>query len=462
MPRLPTRTELTTPAQDDLIHVVDISDTTSDPTGTSKKVQISNMLEGMPNALLVDGTRALNGAWNLNSQQLSNVNIDSGSIDGTTIGSSLASTITGTTITANTAIITDAINEKTVASGVTIEGILLKDNNLSTSTTNPRSFVIDSTNDKTELDIKRGSTNRDVIIRYFTTSTNTWKVGMTDDSTNDFHIQDAGTTTDVIKAEYGTNGNVEINPNGTGGVLSNSHFAGLGDIDGLLVGYNTTTSVSITRGYCEANGKYYDLTADTTHSLTGLSAVGFNRYYIYIDDDSTPPTPTFINSTTAPSRNDSKMGWYNGNDRCIGAVSGRNGSATILNFVSIGRGKNVINEFGIGDAVLALPIMASNFNPTGSFVSPTNDGSDITPVMTIAIKVEISNTDSGARVSVGVNSSAFTPSGNFRGQLNYIGYDEVMSVGWVALDSTRNILISGIDTNDNNLDVTCVGYEYTR
>lgn len=45
-------TELTTPASDDLLHIVDTSDTTDGAAGTSKKVQISNLPAGQ--RLLVD------------------------------------------------------------------------------------------------------------------------------------------------------------------------------------------------------------------------------------------------------------------------------------------------------------------------------------------------------------------------------------------------------------------------
>jgi len=43
MAKLTDKTELTTPADDDLLHIVDISDTTGSPQGTSKKIQVSNL-----------------------------------------------------------------------------------------------------------------------------------------------------------------------------------------------------------------------------------------------------------------------------------------------------------------------------------------------------------------------------------------------------------------------------------
>lgn len=48
MAKLPSRTELTSIADGDLLHVVDISDTTSDPSGTSKKITKANFVNNIP------------------------------------------------------------------------------------------------------------------------------------------------------------------------------------------------------------------------------------------------------------------------------------------------------------------------------------------------------------------------------------------------------------------------------
>lgn len=40
-------TALTTPASNDIVHVVDVSDTTDDPSGSSKKVELSNLIKGI-------------------------------------------------------------------------------------------------------------------------------------------------------------------------------------------------------------------------------------------------------------------------------------------------------------------------------------------------------------------------------------------------------------------------------
>jgi hypothetical protein len=58
-------------------------------------------------------------------------------------------------------------------------------------------------------------------------------------------------------------------------------------------------------------------------------------HYLYIDDSAlsggTITAARLLNSTTAPTWNASELGWYNGNDKCIGAFL-TNGSSQLLEF----------------------------------------------------------------------------------------------------------------------------------
>lgn len=47
MGKLTSRTALTTPASSDVLHIVDVSDTTDSPQGTSKKITYANLLTGV-------------------------------------------------------------------------------------------------------------------------------------------------------------------------------------------------------------------------------------------------------------------------------------------------------------------------------------------------------------------------------------------------------------------------------
>lgn len=74
-------------------------------------------------------------------------------------------------------------------------------------------------------------------------------------------------------------------------------------------------------------------------SNAGSTDLGNNEFhYIYIDDSAVVTlgnnvltASEFLNSTTAPTYNTAKHGWYNGSDRCIFAIR-TNGSAQILEF----------------------------------------------------------------------------------------------------------------------------------
>lgn len=65
--KLTDREEVTDIANDDLIHVVDIGDTTDSPEGTSKKATKGNILKGLPKTVSgYEGYLILPGALNTN------------------------------------------------------------------------------------------------------------------------------------------------------------------------------------------------------------------------------------------------------------------------------------------------------------------------------------------------------------------------------------------------------------
>ncbi len=67
-------------------------------------------------AATISGSLTWSAAQNLNSQALTNVDINSGSVDGATIGAASPSTIVGTTITANTSLLPDAVGGADIGS----------------------------------------------------------------------------------------------------------------------------------------------------------------------------------------------------------------------------------------------------------------------------------------------------------------------------------------------------------
>jgi hypothetical protein len=106
---------------------------------------------------------------------------------------------------------------------------------------------------------------------------------------------------------------------------------------GFTLGYSSTSAITLTGGMWEHRGtttqNVYTLTQITfTLGSAGSNAGSTNlgaseMHYIYIDDSAVVTAGTalltaseFVNTTTAPTWSNAKSGWYNGSDRCIGAI----------------------------------------------------------------------------------------------------------------------------------------------
>lgn len=117
---------------------------------------------------------------------------------------------------------------------------------------------------------------------------------------------------------------------------------------GFTLGYSSTTTITI-------GGGMWDHIGTTTQNVYTASQISFvcgsggsnagsddldasNLHYIYIDDSAVVTAGTslltsseFLNDKTAPAYSHAKSGWYNGLDRCVGAVL-TNGSSQIMAF----------------------------------------------------------------------------------------------------------------------------------
>ena len=83
-------------------------------------------------------------------------------------------------------------------------------------------------------------------------------------------------------------------------------------------------TITVGSGVYEVNGTITKITSTITTTAHGEAGTDF--VYLYIDYSEIPSDnvllqATLIWSTTEPSWSDSLLGWYNGNDRCIFAVS---------------------------------------------------------------------------------------------------------------------------------------------
>jgi hypothetical protein len=99
--------------------------TTSVTTPTVQATNI-NANDGSTSATIADST----GVMTIASSVLTTTDINGGTIDDTVIGGSTAAAGTFTTATTTTGVVTDTISERTATSGVTIDGVVLKDNGI--------------------------------------------------------------------------------------------------------------------------------------------------------------------------------------------------------------------------------------------------------------------------------------------------------------------------------------------
>lgn len=234
-----------------------------------------------------------------------------------------------------------------------------------------------------------------------------------------------------------------------------------GYIEGFVVKYNSTTAITVEAGIIEANNKIYNLASDAIHNMTSLAAA-IDIHYIYIDDDaSSPPTPTIIDSTVEPAWSDAKRGWYNGDDRCIGAVRSPAASATLEYFsVKIIGGKNIEHTIGRKDQ------LATNMDPSGAWQIPnTQNTSGVIPVNAVSVNINLNGGDVGAGVGIyatnaemaAVNISVFQ--GCFE-QFQY--YWNGLVTGFFPLGASRDIRIAGENDDDNTLSAWLFGYGFSR
>lgn len=101
-----------------------------------------------------------------------------------------------------------------------------------------------------------------------------------------------------------------------------------GLIKGARISYVSGTSVKMSAGYGEiGGGNYWEILGADTYATTGYSFVGLTStangiiQYLYIDGtNSLLPSVTLTNASTAPTWSETNLGWYNGTNRCIGAV----------------------------------------------------------------------------------------------------------------------------------------------
>jgi hypothetical protein len=230
--------------------------------------------------------------------------------------------------------------------------------------------------------------------------------------------------------------------------------------DGFFVKWNSFTSVKITSGTIEANGKVYTLASDITHNMTSL-AVAFDFHYIYIDDSaSTAPTPVIIDTTTEPTFDSTRRGWYNGDDRMVGVVPSVDFAAQVFVFETFQRSKTIIFHAGLS----SFTTMSTGQLPAGAWQTPNiNDADVVTPVNAVGIGIAPTSVHIANIASVYVSTAEFAaiqPTID-RGQWELTGFDFAGIVTWLTLGPSRQIKVA-VEPSDSSFGINCIGFEYTR
>lgn len=238
-----------------------------------------------------------------------------------------------------------------------------------------------------------------------------------------------------------------------------------GYIKGAHIDYIDSGIVALTTGYGECNGKFWQITTEAyielndTDVLSGGIPYGEDFIYIYIDyssvDWSNPlviddtATTDVIGSLTEPTWSDLKQGWYNGDDRCIGAIWTPVDSSTIQYFRRASSNKYIINIKKVQD----------NGNPSSTWQECEETEENYTPVNTTAIFITANNRDPNQHVRVAVCTYEETAQ-----KLDTAGYTEGALSGWLYVNRnwSRKLKWLGYDDDDNSFDVNIYGYEIER
>jgi hypothetical protein len=222
-----------------------------------------------------------------------------------------------------------------------------------------------------------------------------------------------------------------------------------GMIHRAYVTYNDSDTITIEPGYGECSLSYWEITSPIDHNMTSLAS-GEDWHYIYIDDvNSVYPTPTIKDCTTEPTWSDSKLGWYNGYDRCIGVVWSPSGSSTMTEFKANSGLKCIL-----ADAISLL----SNGNPTGSW--ETLESTAYMPVNIIAAQCYIAGADWNSKLTIYLDADGLQ--GRGLADCSYANY--ACSVGWIDIPKghSRDLDWCGEDDDDNQFTVRIIGYQIDR
>ncbi len=226
-----------------------------------------------------------------------------------------------------------------------------------------------------------------------------------------------------------------------------------GTIKGAYVDYVDADYIAIKTGYGECNGKYWEVTSDITYQLTGITGPDF--YYIYIDDSQAAypnlDNDSFAHADTEPVWSDTKFGWYNGNDRCIGAVW-VNDSHDILSFLAVNSSDKTVDTYAN-----TIKILIDTTSISSSFQTLT-DSSTYVPVNATEVRLSVYVDDDGAPCNIWVTPAERVISA---AGLRLSSYRYANTTVWMPLDDSRDIAWQA-SADDRRAQIINMGFKISR
>lgn len=229
----------------------------------------------------------------------------------------------------------------------------------------------------------------------------------------------------------------------------------------------TASSAAIASGSVEIGGKIYHWDSGITFAFgsSGSNAasddlVAGTNTYLYVDSSSLPASPAtnltaanFLNSNTAPTWNESKHGWYNGDDRCIMFLAVESASAALVKQVKSGK----LHLYY--DAIEEL----NDTSPSDQYVTLSAvPSSGMARMANIVIRAKGSSSGS---LNVTIESADGTSShtGNILARTKVNAATEIYSTLQVPLAYQDNTLYLEIGTGvDSNLEVYTNSFMYAE
>jgi hypothetical protein len=224
-----------------------------------------------------------------------------------------------------------------------------------------------------------------------------------------------------------------------------------GYINGAYVKYYNSTTITVTSGNGDCNGNYWEITADTNVDLTGTLSTAESFVYIYIEGDSDFPDADISGSTAAPSWSNSKQGWYDGINRCIGVVWVKSANS-VANFQNNSQLEYIYGNGNYYETIL------ENGNPDGTYTYVA--ASSYTPVNATAVYLWGSNSDADGNVVVQVASYD-----NIISRLIcYSKNTTAIVYGWIPFHrgASRDLAWFGENNDDNYFSIYIYGFRIER